>query len=136
MNKISRLFYNFLPLFLQLFRFGMVGLTAASIPFATVVLLVESFLLEPLIANIFGFMVSFQLSYWGHRLWTFQDTAALHRTTFPKLLLVQTLNFSANEMLFYVFLSLHLPYPLALLIVLTILPIFTFVSSKLWVFRV
>jgi putative flippase GtrA len=136
MNKLSQLFYQFLPLISQLFRFGMVGITAASIHFITVMLLVQNFFLAPLVANIFGFLISFQVSYWGHRLWTFQETSVLHRTTFPKLLLVQVVNFSANETLFYIFLSLHLPYPLALLVVLTILPIFTFVSSKLWVFRV
>lgn len=136
MNKLSRWFYIFLPLILQLSRFGTVGIIAASIHFTTVVLLVQTFFLAPLVANVFGFLVSFQVSYWGHRLWTFQNTVALHRDTLPKLLLVQVLNFSANETLFYIFLSLHLPYPLALLFVLTILPGFTFVSSKLWVFKV
>ena len=135
MNKLLRLFPVFLPLFFQIFRFGIVGLIAASIHFLTVVLLVQNFFLAPLTANIFGFMISFQVSYWGHRLWTFQETVALHRVTFAKLFLVQALNFSANEILFYIFLALQLPYPLALIIVLAILPIFTFVTSKLWVFR-
>jgi putative flippase GtrA len=123
-------------LFLQIFRFGIVGVTAAAIHFATVVFFVQNFSLEPLAANCFGFLVAFQASYWGHRLWTFQETEALHRMAFSKLLTVQLINFSANESLFYVFLSLHLPYPLALLIVLTVLPVFTFIASKMWVFKV
>lgn len=121
--------------FLQVCRFGIVGLTAAAIQFCVVIFLVEKFSLEPLLANIFGFILAFQMSYWGHRLWTFNDTITLHREALPKLLFVQILNFSANESLFYIFLTLHLPYPIALLCVLTILPIFTFVSSKFWVFR-
>src|SRR5690242_16395869 len=108
----------YLPLFFQLFRFGVVGLTAASIHFSTVVFLVQYNAIQPLIANVFGFMVSFQVSYWGHRRWTFQDSIALHRTAFPKLLLVQLFNLAANEGLFYMLLSLHLPYTLALIIVL------------------
>lgn len=135
MNKISSLWNDYLPLFFQLFRFGVVGLTAAGIHFSTVVLLVQYFSMAPLIANIFGFVVSFQMSYWGHRVWTFNATDVLHRAAFPKLVVVQVLNFAANEILFFLFLSLHLPYTLALIIVLTVLPIFTFVSSKLWVFR-
>lgn len=127
MNKFS--------LFLQIFRFGLVGLTAAAIHFSTVVFIVQFFAVAPLIANIFGFLISFQMSYWGHRRWTFHETESLHRIAIPKLFIVQILNFAGNETLFYVFLLLKLPYPLALLIVLSILPFFTFVSSKLWVFR-
>ena len=124
-----------IELFAQLFRFGVVGVVAAAIHFTIVVCLVQLLLLPPLVANIFGFFVSFQVSYWGHRRWTFQGTEISHSTALPKLLLVQIINFCANESLFYIFLSMHLPYQLALLIVLTILPIFTFVSGKFWVFR-
>lgn len=122
-------------LFFQLFRFGIVGVIAASIHFMTVVMLVQNFSFEPLFANIFGFLVSFHASYWGHRLWTFQGTESLHEVSFPKLFLLQAANFSANETIFYIFLVLHLPYPLALIITLGILPVFTFVSSKFWVFK-
>lgn len=119
----------------QLFRFGVVGVIAAGIHFCIVVFLVQLFSLPPLVANIFGFFISFQVSYWGHRHWTFQGTETSHSVAFPKLLLVQVINLAANETLFYIFLSMHLPYQLALLIVLSVLPIFTFVSGKFWVFR-
>jgi putative flippase GtrA len=134
-NKTSLRLNDYFPLFFQLFRFGVVGLTAACIHFSTVVLLVQYFLIAPLIANIFGFIISFQVSYWGHRTWTFNAVDILHRVAFVRLAVVQLLNFIANEILFFLFLSLQLPYPIALIIVLTVLPIFTFISSKLWVFR-
>lgn len=135
MNNFHELISAWLPLVRQLFRFGIVGLSAAFIHFSTVVILVQNFALPPLIANVFGFAVSFQLSYWGHRLWTFQDSSTLHRIALPRLLFVQLLNFAANEALFFVFLAMKLPYMIALIIVLTVLPLFTFISSKLWVFR-
>jgi putative flippase GtrA len=121
-------------LFFQLFRFGLVGVIAAMIHLAIVVLLVQMYSLLPLLANMFGFAIAFQVSYWGHRLWTFQESVAPHRIAAPKLLLVQILSFAANETLFYILLALHLPYPIALIIVLAVLPIFTFMASKLWVF--
>jgi putative flippase GtrA len=124
-----------IELIAQLFRFGIVGLTAAAIHFTIVVTLVQMFFLAPLLANFFGFFVSFQVSYWGHRLWTFAATDILHRAAFPKLLVIQLINFAANESLFYILLSWHLPYQIALIIVLTVLPVFTFISSKMWVFR-
>lgn len=123
------------PMLAQIVRFGVVGLIAAGIHFTTVVSVVQLTGMKPLLANVFGFMVSFQMSYWGHRKWTFHETETLHREALPKLLCVQLINFAANESLFYVFLSLHLPYPVALLIVLTVLPVFTFISSKWWVFN-
>jgi putative flippase GtrA len=119
----------------QLYRFGVVGVGAAALHFSVVVVIVQTWMVAPLIANVFAFGISFQLSYWGHRTWTFGGTAALHRDAFPKLLLIQSINFSVNEALFYIFLAFHLSYPVALFIVLTILPVFTFFSSKLWVFR-
>lgn len=128
-------FANYLPLFAQIFRFGVVGLIAAAVHFYIVVYLVQTQAYAPLVANVFAFIISFQMSYWGHRLWTFGDVEILHRIALPKLLFVQLMNFAANETLFYIFLKCSLPYPIALIIVLTILPIFTFISSKLWVFR-
>lgn len=135
MNNLTAKFSFYFPLILQIFRFGVVGLTAATFHFSIVVVLVQAGSINPLEANIFGFLAGFQVSYWGHRLWTFSSAVVSHKEALPKLLFIQILNFSANETLFYIFLSLNLPYPIALLIVLTILPIFTFLSSKLWVFR-
>lgn len=125
MNKLSR----------QLSRFGVVGLTAAAIHFSVVVMLVQAASCPPLLANVFGFIVAFQASYAGHRWWTFSEATVQHHIAMPKLFTVQIVNFMANESLFYIFLSLHLSYKLALLLVLSILPVFTFLSSKHWVFK-
>lgn len=139
MRKIKNIFpanfANVYPLIAQVFRFGIVGLTAAMIHFGTVVMLVQTFDFAPLVANVFGFSLAFQASYWGHKNWTFNASQTMHVVAVPKLLFIQILNFLANESLFYFFLAMHLPYQMALLIAITILPIFTFFSSKLWVFR-
>jgi len=119
----------------QIAKFLTIGSFAAVVHFSVVVLLVQLFHYVPLIANVAGFVVSFQLSYWGHRLWTFSDTMVSHREAYPKLVVVQVVNFSVNESLYFLFLSLGLPYQLALLIVLAILPVFTFITSKFWVFQ-
>lgn len=134
MNKLSAVLDAYFPLFMQICRFGIVGLVAAAIHFSIVVWLVQFSILVPLAANIVGFAIAFQVSYWGHRWWTFAETDTMHSIALPKLLFVQLLNFAANETLFYFFLLLQLPYMLALLIVLTVLPLFTFIASKWWVF--
>jgi len=120
---------------LQIMRFLTVGMLGTVVHFSIVVLLVQQFAYAPLIANIAGFLVAFQVSYFGHRLWTFSDTVVDHREAYPKLVMVQVMNFGINESLYYFFLSLHLPYQLALLMVIAVMPVFTYWSSKWWVFQ-
>ncbi len=123
------------PLFLQLARFGLVGASAAVVHFSMVVLLVETRWLQPLVANLVAFSLAFQVSYWGHRTWTFSGTQQKHSVAFPRLLLVSSLAFAANESLFYLLMSqFKLTYMPALLIVLSILPLAVFTINKLWVF--
>jgi putative flippase GtrA len=122
-------------LLLQLTRFGLVGILAAAVHFSMVVLLVEAKYLGPLLANGVAFCVAFQVSYWGHRLWTFSNTQRDHATAFSRLLLVSMLAFIANEALFYLLMKQGgLPYPLALLLVLSMLPGLVFSVNKWWVF--
>jgi putative flippase GtrA len=124
------------PLFLQLMRFGLVGVSAALVHFSVVVALVESHWLHPLVANILAFCVAFQVSYWGHRSWTFSGTRQRHAVAFPRLLLVSSAAFVANESLFYILMTeFKLPYMLALVVVLSILPLAVFTINKLWVFE-
>jgi putative flippase GtrA len=120
---------------LQIMRFGVVGVTAALVHFSTVVLLVQDLHYAPLIANIAGFIVSFQFSYFGHRIWTFSETEVSHREAYPKLALIQSFNFGINEFLYYFLLSMNLPYQPALIIVILVMPIFTYFVSKWWVFQ-
>jgi putative flippase GtrA len=123
-------------LFQQILRFGTVGTTAAGVQVGLVTLFVELNVLPPLAANIIAFFLAFQVSYWGHRQWTFNAADREHRVTLPRLFLIASSGFVANETLFYIFLKdFHLQYILALLLVLTILPVITFSLSKFWVFR-
>lgn len=121
-------------LLLQIIRFGIVGVIASLVHFTCVVLFVQLLHWQPLVANIVGFSVGVQVSYWGHRRFTFRGTEATHRVAYPRLVMMQAGNFLANEGLFMMFLSMNLPYPIALFIVLSIMPMFTFVISKTWVF--
>lgn len=115
-------------------RFLIVGVFAAIIHLGLVVILVELLAFKPLLANIFGFACAFQASYWGHATFTFQGHSATHLRATLKLLTLQLINLMINEYLFYFFLSLHIPYALALFLVLAIMPVFTFTISKYFIF--
>lgn len=130
-NKLKQ----FYPLFFQLARFGIVGGCAAGVHFSVLVFFVEIGHLKPLYANMIAFMFGFQVSYWGHRYITFAGTTTSHSVALPRLFLVCFSGFIANEGLFYVFLVLFgLPYPIALILVLSILPLANFTLGKFWVF--
>jgi putative flippase GtrA len=122
--------------FTQLLRFGTIGSMAALVHLTVVMSLVEAQLLTPLTANVIAFSLAFQVSYWGNRSWTFHLTSAEHHVAIPRLFLVAGSGFIANEGLFYLFMrNFNLPYPIALILVLSILPIVTFSLSKFWIFR-
>lgn len=122
------------PMILQLGRFGLVGLAASALHYCVVIILVDHFAYVPLMANIIGFCCGVQISYWGHRKWTFRGTRASHVSAAPKMIVLQSANFVANESLFYLLLSFSIPYNIALPIVLAVLPLLTYFMSKWWVF--
>ena len=124
-----------MPLLYQIMRFGLVGVVASAVHFSIVVMLVQQLSLAPLIANIIGFSIGFQVSYSGHRHWTFRGTTAEHSVAYTRLLILQINNFILNETFYYILLNMHIPYQIALIIVLSIMPILTFTISKLWIFR-
>lgn len=121
--------------FMQVLKFAAVGVLAAAVHFSVVVILVQTFAYAPLVANVIAFMIAFQVSYWGHRGWTFYGTEVEHKEAYTKLIVLQVSMFCLNEGMYYALLSMGVQYQLALFIVLAILPIVTFFTSKFWVFQ-
>jgi putative flippase GtrA len=90
--------------------------------------------LRPLIANTIAFAIAFNVSYAGHRYFTFADAATTH-STFKRFLGVALLSFALNEALYYLLLRAGLEYRLALFLVLAAVAALTFVLSRYWAFR-
>lgn len=119
-------------------RFGVVGLAAAAVHYWTVVALVELFEIVPLRANVGGFVLAFWVSYFGHRYWTFFDTAdpQSKKQSFLRFLSVAVLGFCMNALLFYLLLHYTaMPYYISLAIVVLTVAAMTYVLSRLWAFR-
>ncbi len=124
------------PLLRQLARFGLTGGTASLTHLLVVVLLVEVLKLHPLRANIIGYFSGFIFSYTGHRYWTFADTTQSIKFTLPSFLFIACINFVLNQSLFYFFFTkLHIDYPIALVMTISIIATFTFLLGKHWVFK-
>lgn len=119
----------------QLAWFGVVGVTALLVHWVSVALLVPLGLV-PLIANIVAFLIAFQVSYWGHRIYTFKAHEISHQQTLPRFFSVAAGSFVVNEGLYFLLLRYTtLDYRVSLIIVLFTVAVLTFILSKQWAFR-
>ncbi|MBI2706901.1 MAG: GtrA family protein [Proteobacteria bacterium] len=120
----------------QLIRFGLIGLTALSVHLLSVMLFVKTCEIPPLGANVLGFLLAFQVSYWGHYKWTFTADHLPHKQASLRFFIIALSSFGINELMYAGLLqTTHLPYDLALLMVLIFISVSTFILSKFWAFR-
>jgi len=116
------------------FRFGIVGVLAMATHYVLVILLV-TFSITPLIANVLAFIGAFQISYWGHSSWSFSDLSASRKDSFRRFVIISVSGFLINELLFFLFLKFtNIPYQISLLIVLPFVAGLTFLFSRYWAF--
>lgn len=119
----------------EAFWFVLVGLSALAAHWVILVVVVSAAGLHPLVANVIGFMVAFNVSYFGHRELTFSAQDRPHRRTASRFAAVAVSMFLVNEVLYWAILSwTMLRYDIASLIVLAAVAALTFVLSKLWAF--
>ena len=81
----------------ELFWFGVVGVSAMLLHFGAVAWVLVPLGIAPLLANVLGFLIAFQLSYWGHRLQTFRAAHIPHRQALPRFFGVACLSFSSTR---------------------------------------
>ena len=121
-------------LFLQIMKFGSVGLLATVIHYITAISLF-SFEVSPMWANLFAFLVAFQVSFFGHYRWTFAAKDIRSSTAFQRFACVSLLGFLINETLLFLLLEWTPITPRwALFIVLLTVAGFTFLLSRTWAF--
>jgi putative flippase GtrA len=119
----------------QLFWFGVVGVTAMLVHLASVALILVPLGMTPLLANIVGFLVAFQVSHSGHRHFTFRYQETPAASSRGRFFLVALLSFAVNEVLYWLLLSYTaLDYRVALAMVLVAVAVLTFVLARYWAF--
>jgi len=116
-------------------RFIAVGVSALLTHWLVVILLVSAAGLPPLVANVFAFLVAFNVSYFGHRHLTFNASERSHRQTLPRFATVAASSFLVNEALYWLLLNFTpLRYDLAMLLVLGTVAGMTYLLGKFWAF--
>jgi len=117
---------------LEIGRFGLIGVAAMLIHLFVVWLSVTAGL-HPLAANVLGFAVAFQASYFGHCRFTFNKSPRL--SGYWKMLSVSMVGFLLNEFAYFLVLTrTAFDYRVSLSVILILTAVGTFFAAKCWVF--
>lgn len=120
----------------QIGWFVAVGCAAAATHWLVVVWCVSQTGLNPLVANIVGWLVAFLVSFSGHYLLTFKHQAAPIAQAARRFFAVSAAGFVVNE-LSYAWLLKYttISYELLLALILVVIAGATFVLGRYWAFR-
>lgn len=112
-----------------------VGAAAAAVHLAVVVLLVELGGWRPLLANPFGWLVAFAVSFVGHHRLTFADSGARIGRAAPRFFAISAAGFAVNEAAYAILLA-HgaLGYRVGLGAVLVAVAALTYWTGRHWAF--
>ncbi len=118
----------------RIFCFFVVGGMAALLHVGIAVGLVEYWDFGILLANLIGFLVAVNISFWGHYKWTFQSSTCI-KNTYTRFFKIATLAFMISNVLLIFFVEANLVSDSAAIVVANlIIPISSFVINKTWTF--
>lgn len=133
---IKDLILEKIHLFRELIVYVIIGGIAFSVHFSIVFSLVHFLDMAPLVANAVAFMLSFNVSFWGHHYFTFAGHETEIKHAMRRLFTLASINFFVSEYFYYILLhSFHINYLLALVINVGIIAFVSFLISKFWVFK-
>ena len=120
----------------RLIYFGVTGISAAAVHILTVLALVTYMESKPLIANVFAFLLAFNVSFFGHRYFTFAKLHNQKQLSLPHFFLVASSAGIINELLYFLLLDYTpLNYLMSLIIVLGLVSVYSFILSRFWACR-
>ncbi|MEO8465314.1 MAG: GtrA family protein [Gammaproteobacteria bacterium] len=118
----------------EVIAFGAVGATAFLVHFAIVMVTVPLGV-APLLANVFGFLAAFAVSFVGHGRWSFPAEGRPVAPALRRFVAVAVSGFVLNEIAYAVLLrATALDYRVALFIVLCGVAGLTWVAGRYWAF--
>lgn len=122
------------PPMLEMARFGSVGVVATAVHYG--VALVANAITGPYLANVAGYCAAVSVSYIGHQRFTFRISPelALHRRRFPRFVATSLSALVLSQAVLAGGLAGGIPDALALAGAVLIVPPYTFVVSRFWVF--
>ena len=118
----------------QIGRFGIVGILATTVHIAVAYIAKSFGDYPPQLANLFGFLIAFLVSYFGHLHFTFQPQASSDRY-FRRFLILSGLSFlTSSSVVYFLTNTLGVDFIWAMAGVAVIVPGVSFVAAKFWAF--
>lgn len=134
---MKKAFLQFLnkPLIGLLFRYGIVGVVASVVHYLIAYFFFSTFQINYLLAHFFGFVFGLFTAYFGHYFYSFKDSKS-HSERFPKFLVLSLAALILHQGGAYSLVNFaHLDYKTRVLpLLVVIVPVFTFLLNKFWVF--
>lgn len=120
----------------RLIYFTGIGASAAIVHLFIVFNLVNFLNLQPLVTNVIAFLIAFNISYLGHKYFTFSQLQDGKQLSFPHFFLIASSAGLLNETLYYILLHYTmLNYMVALIFVLGIVAVYNYILSRFWACR-
>jgi putative flippase GtrA len=119
----------------QLIRFGLIGIVATIVHVLVALSFHHGYGLSPLWSNALAFITAWAFSYVGHWRWTFGANTE-HAYSIPRFLVVAIGGFGLNQLIVFVATAiLGWPLWLALIPAMIIVPLASFVASRVWAYH-
>ncbi|MGH8729653.1 MAG: GtrA family protein [Burkholderiales bacterium] len=118
----------------RFFIFALAGLGATIVHLGVFSVLVEAFGVTPVAASVPAFLSAMMCSYAANRTYTFAALGNSH-LQLPKYAVVAVMGLSLNVLITFIVVDLlNLWYGIALAIVISIVPVITFLLNRGWTF--
>jgi len=120
----------------QISWFVLVGTLAAGVHWVVTIVGVQYIHLNPLWANLIGWLIAFTVSFSGHYHLTFRYQRAGAKQAIRRFFLISACGFTVNEISYAYFLATtQIPYDWLLFDILVAVAGATFVASRIWGFK-
>ena len=117
------------------FKFGLVGLFSTLTYYFTAIYLREVlFGLTVNVTNLLAYCIAMIVSYVGHYFWTYKAQSN-HGVTITKYIISALLGSALNSAIIYICMRSFMPYKLAMVVAIVLVPAVAYVINKKWVFR-
>lgn len=120
----------------QISWFILVGATAAGVHWVVAIIGVQYIHLNPLWANLIGWLVAFTVSFSGHYHLTFRHQRAGVKQAISRFFMISACGFAVNELSYaYLLATTQIRYDWLLAGILIGVAGATFVTSRIWGFK-
>ena len=116
-------------------KFSIVGGIGAIIDFSVLILFVEVFSFQILIANTISFLIALVNNFLLNKYWTWNNKNSRYIKQFIKYIFISVIGFILNTILMWLLMQLGLWYIGIKIVIITIVSLWNFFVNNFWTFK-